>query len=130
MFSRTEFLVDRFSRSQFLVDGFSRTQFIVDGSSELIRLDKNKKGGGIMVFVGQDIPSSLLQKHVLLVSIENLFNKLYVRKCKWLLFGTYHPPSQEDQYCYGSLDEALYTYCQHDNISLNLILILKLQRSA
>ena len=56
----------------------------------------------------------LLQKHVLPVDI-----KLNFRRCKWLLFGTYHPPSQEDQYYHNSLDKVLDTYCQYDNILLS-----------
>ena len=72
-----------------------------------------------MIFVREDVPSKLLQKHVLPVGIEGLFIELNFRKCKWLLFGTYHPLSQEDQYYYNNLDKALDTYCQRDNILLS-----------
>ena len=30
--------------------------------------------------------------------MEALFIGLNFRKCKWLLCGLYHPPSQKDQY--------------------------------
>lgn len=37
-------------------------------------------------------------------------------KCKWSLFGTYHPSTQEDQYYCNNLSKALDTYCQYDKI--------------
>ena len=42
---------------------FPTSQFLVDGFYEPIRLDRNRNGGGIMIFVREDIPSKLLQKH-------------------------------------------------------------------
>ena len=69
-----------------------------------------------MIYVQESIPSKLLQKHLLPVVIKGLFIELNFRKWKWLLFTTYHPPSQEDQYHYNNLDKALDTYCQYDNI--------------
>ena len=45
--------------------------------------------------------------------------ELNFRKCKWLLFGTYHLLFQEDQHCYNNLDKALETYCQYDKILLS-----------
>ena len=76
-----------------LDDTFPTSQFLVDGFSEPFRLDRNRIGGGIMIFVRKHIPSKLLQKHVFAVDIEGLFIELNFRKCQWLLFGTYHPPS-------------------------------------
>ena len=35
---------------------------------------------------------------------------------KWLLFGTCHPPSEEDQYYCNNLDKTLDTCCQSDKI--------------
>ena len=40
---------------------------------------------------------------------EGLFVELNLRKCKWLLFRTYHPPSQEDIYYFDNLDKAFDT---------------------
>ena len=44
------------------------------------------------------IPSKPLDKHVFPYDMEGLFAELNFKKCKWLLFGTYHPPSQADIY--------------------------------
>ena len=72
-----------------------------------------------MIFVREDKSSKLLQKHVHPVGIEGLFNELNFRKCKWLLFGTYHPPSQEDQYYYNIWIRPLIHICQYDNVLLS-----------
>ena len=42
--------------------------------------------------------------------IEGLFVEINFRKSKWLHFGTYHPPSQNDQYYFDCLDKALDNY--------------------
>ena len=37
-------------------------------------------------------------------------------KCKWLLFGTYQSPSEENQYYYNTLNTYLDTCCQYNKI--------------
>ena len=44
--------------------------------------------------------------------------ELNFRKSKWLLFGTYHPPAQNDQYFFNCIDKALDTYSNYDNVLL------------
>ena len=51
-----------------------------------------------MIYVREDIPSKTLMKHNLPDDIEGLFMEINLRKFKWILFGSYHPPSQPDQY--------------------------------
>ena len=60
-----------------------------------------------------------MQKHIFPVDIEGLFIELNFRKCKWLLFGKYHPPSPEDQYYHKNLDGTVDRYCQHDKTLLS-----------
>ena len=67
-----------------------------------------------MIFICDDIPSRVLTKHVFPDDIEGLFIELNFRKCKWLLFGTYHPPTQSDSYYFNNLDKALDLYSHHD----------------
>ena len=47
-----------------LDDTFPTTQFLVNGFSEPYRPDRNRKRGGIMVYIRDDIPSKQLDKHV------------------------------------------------------------------
>ena len=42
--------------------------------------------------------------------MEGLFVELNFRKCKWVLFGTYLPPSRADIYYFDNLDKALDVY--------------------
>ena len=46
--------------------------------------------------------------------MEGLFINLNFRKVQWLLFGTYHQPSQKDSYYFNNLDKALDLYSHYD----------------
>ena len=59
-----------------LDDSFPNLQFSVDGFSEPFRIDRNRFGGEVMVFVGDDIPSKLLTKRFFPIDIEGLFVEL------------------------------------------------------
>ena len=78
------------------------------------KLDRNRNGGVIIIFICDDIPSRLLTKHVLPDDSEGLFIELNFRKVKRLLFGTYQPPSQIDSYYFNNLDEPFYFYSHYD----------------
>ena len=71
-----------------------------------------------MIYIRENIPSKLLEKHNFSDDIEGLFVELNFRKVKWLLFGTYHPPSQNDIYYFNQLDKAIDTYNNYDKILL------------
>ena len=60
-----------------------------------------------MIYVREDIPSKKLEKHNFSHDVEGIFVELNFRKCKWLLFGTYYSPSQNDLYFFNNLDKAL-----------------------
>ena len=77
-----------------LDDSFPTSQFMVDGFSMPYRQDRNRNGGGIMIYIRDDIPSILLTKHVSPDDVEGLFVELNFRKSKLLLMGAYHRPSQ------------------------------------
>ena len=66
-----------------LDDAFPNSQFLVPGFSRSFRLDRNWRGGGVMIYVREDIPSKLLTKHVFPSDTECTFLELNLRKCKW-----------------------------------------------
>ena len=101
-----------------LDDTFPLGQFYVEGFTMPYRLDSNRNGGGVIIYVREDIPSKILEKHKLPQDVEGMFVELNFRKIKWLLFGTYHPPSQNDQYYFEALDKALDCYSSYDRIVL------------
>ena len=97
---------------------FPESQFLIEGYSTPYRLDRNRNGGGVMIYVREDIPSKKLMKQNLPDDIEGLFIEINLRKCKWLLFGSYHPPSQPDQYYFDNIGRALDIYNKFYNKSL------------
>ena len=57
-----------------------------------------------------DIPSRQLDKHEFSDGIEGIFLEINLRHSKWLLFGTYHPPSQNDAFYFNNIARSLDTY--------------------
>ena len=58
-----------------------------------------------MIYVREDMSCKLLSTHNLPNDIEGWFLELNFRKSKWLLLGTYRPPSQD--YYFKSVGYAL-----------------------
>ena len=69
-----------------------------------------------MIYIRDNIPSKL--KHKFHDDMEGLFVEMNFRKFKWLLLGTYHPPSQNDIYYFNQLDKAIDTYNNYEKILL------------
>ena len=46
-----------------LDSSFPTQQFSLDGFSTPYRLDRNREGGGVLIYVREDIPSKQLSKH-------------------------------------------------------------------
>ena len=72
-----------------LDDSFPESQFKIPGYSSPFRLDRDQNGGGIMVFVREDITAKFLSCED--KPIEALFIELNFRKEKWLLSWSYNP---------------------------------------
>ena len=72
-----------------LDSSFPSGQFFINGYSEPYRLDRDRNGGGVMIYVREDIPSKLLSKHTFSEAIEGLFVEVNLRKTKLLFFGSY-----------------------------------------
>ena len=79
-----------------VTETFLESLILMDGFSKPYRLDRNKNGGRVMIFIHDTISSKILEKHIFPNNVESIFAELNFRKCKWLLSGTYHTPSQSD----------------------------------
>ena len=90
----------------------------MDGFSKPYRFDRHKHVGGVMVYIRDTIPSKILEKHSCPNNTECLFIEVIFRKCKWLLCGTYHPPSQNEEYFFNFLDKALDTFSNYEKVSV------------
>ena len=66
---------------------FPTAQFKIEGYTTF-RLDRNSNVGGILLYVREDIPSTLLNTELL---IEGFYIEINIRKKKWLLICTYNP---------------------------------------
>ena len=57
-----------------LDDSFPISQFKVEGFAEPFRLDRDKNGGGILIYVRDFIPCKRLRKHAFPHDIEGIFS--------------------------------------------------------
>ena len=71
-----------------LDSSFPRAQFYIHGFGEPYRFERNGKGGGILLYIRDDIPSKLIESKM---TIEGLFVEINLRKKKWLLCCSYNP---------------------------------------
>ena len=71
---------------------------MIKGSSMSFRFDRNRSGGGVIVYFRDDIPSKQLNKQILPDDVEGVFIEKNMRKTKWLIIGIYCPPSQPVRY--------------------------------
>ena len=95
-------------------------QLLIGGFGKPFRLDRNAFGGGILIYVRSDIPCKQVNKHEFSDGIEGIFVELNFRKAKWILFGTYHPPSQNGNFYFRNVWCALDVYFHtYDKILLS-----------
>ena len=72
-----------------LDESFPHSQFKISGFSKPFRLDRNCNGGGIMLFIREDIPAKLIFTKV--SPIEGFYVEINSRKQKWLIYCTCNP---------------------------------------
>ena len=60
-------------------------------------------GSGVLLYIREDIPCKELKLHRHPNDTEGIFVGVNLKKTKWLLFITYHPPSQVDGYLFGEV---------------------------
>ena len=71
-----------------LDETFLESLFLMDGFSKPYRLDRNKNGGGVMIFIRETISSKILEQYIFTNDVECIFVELNFQKSKWLLCGT------------------------------------------
>ena len=70
-----------------LDSSFTATQFLIDGYSKPFRLDRNRNGVGVLVYVREDTACSELKSDKLPNDIDGIFNKLKFKKSKLAFFN-------------------------------------------
>ena len=66
-------------------------EFQIYGFRNPYRLDRNDRGGGILLFVRESLITRLLSRYSFPHDIEILFIELNLRKKKWLICCCYNP---------------------------------------
>ena len=94
-------------------------QFLLPGYKKPYRKDRNCHGGGIIVYIREDIPSRKLEQLKLEDDIEGIFFEINLRKSKWMVLATYRPPSSSIPQYLNSIGNAIdfYSKC-YQNIVL------------
>ena len=87
-----------------LDDSFPTAQFLLNGFCKPYRLDRSSNGGGILLYVRDDIPSRLLTDYKIKDNWELFFIEVNIRKKKWLFGCSYNPhycstPSEQRSGC-------------------------------
>ena len=75
-------------------ESFPYSQFLIDDYNRPFRLDRTSDGGGIIIYVRQDIPCKQLKTHKAVGNMEGIFFEIRIRGKKWLLFGGYNPKKE------------------------------------
>ena len=99
---------------------FPDKQFSMDGY-RTIRHDRELNGqigGGIIIFIREDIPCKELKFHPD-KEIEGFFLEINLRKTKWLIMAGYNPKKEDITYFLDYVSQGIDKYiCNYDNILL------------
>ena len=94
-----------------LDESFPQQQFKIEGYNLPFRLGRNSNGGGILVYVREDIPCREIEKrHSSKPNLEGIFLELNLRRSKILLFGGYNYNKSNIDTFLGNLGEILDQY--------------------
>ena len=88
-------------------NSFPEAQFQIPGYTKAYRKDRNIHGGGILVYVRDNIPSKEVNTFEIEGNTEGIFIELNIRKSKWLLLATYKPPDISKTDCLDMMSKAL-----------------------
>ena len=92
---------------------FATNQFTINGFNPPLRYDRNKNGGGLLIYIREGVPAKQLKDFTTPDDIECGIIEVNLHKKKWILFGTYRPPSQNVSYFLDELGKAIDHYSSH-----------------
>ena len=110
---------DIFLISETKIDNsFPNSQFSINGYM-MFRRDRNCFGGDFRLHVKDSIASKQLNSHKENIDAEVIYLEINIQRIKWLIIGTYKPPSQNNSLFLENLANNLSTYLKdYDNILL------------
>ena len=66
------------------------------GGDKVYRRDRNRFGGGLILYINENIPCKPISNHPMFFYLELMAFELYQSKRNWLFLGIYKPPSKND----------------------------------
>ena len=104
--------LDIFLISETKIDSsFPDAQFSHGGYSKPHRKDRILGGGGgLLLYVNDNIPSRQLTEHVIPDDIEIMCVEINLKKQKWVLLGIYRPPKMNEKYFLDHLSRVIDVY--------------------
>ena len=101
-------------------DSFPREQFFIEGYFTIYRLDRNDRGGWIMLIVKDNFLTSLLDNYAFLTKLKYFCIALNLRKKKLQIFGCYNPHKHLLKHHLFQIESVINFY---SNIHENLIIL-------
>ena len=94
---------------------FPLSNFKIPGFCTPFRRDRTRYGGGILPYIREDIPSTLLSSLPFPENVECFFVEIKLRQIKWLLGNFYNPFQKQISSQLSSLSKSLDYYTQSDD---------------
>ena len=102
-----------------LDDTYTTNQFMIEGFTSPFRADRNAHGGGLFVYVRDDIPCKVLKNQKLPGNVEAIFIELKLKNRKWLLMGGYNPHKDSISYFLSHISKEIDAKMNnHENLIL------------
>ena len=88
-------LSDVFLVSESKLDHTFRSNQFGINSYKIFRLDRNRFGSGLILYINENVLGKPLQEHMHLSNFEVIAIEFYQNNQKWLLLGLHKPPNQK-----------------------------------
>ena len=100
-------------------ESFPPAQFTITGYHNPFRKDRDKMGGGLLLYVRDDITCKEIKPSNLPSDIECIFIEIRRRNKKYIVVGGYNPHRNTGPYFFNHVGKALDTLlCNYDNFLL------------
>ena len=101
-----------------LDSSFPDDQFSIPGY-RIVRKDRDRNGGGLLLYINEDIPFKIIQNSSLPPTLEVLPIEINLGRFKFLLIGLYKPPSVSEKEFLLHLNKAHNFFStKYENITL------------